>query len=81
LLVGVFVAAFAGDVLAAIFAGLELGSSTIFPYAIPIAVAAMAIHHSFVGIGEGIVTTGIIKILLKTRPDLLQSSRFASDFQ
>jgi cobalt/nickel transport system permease protein len=78
LLVGAFVAAFAGDVLAAIFAGLELGSSTIFPYAVPIAVAAMAIHHSFVGIGEGIVTTGVIKILLKTRPDLLQSSRFAS---
>jgi cobalt/nickel transport system permease protein len=80
LLVGAFVAAFAGDVLAAIFAGLELGSSTIFPYAVPIAVAAMAIHHSFVGIGEGIVTTGVIKILLKTRPDLLRSSRFASRF-
>ncbi|MCJ7760960.1 energy-coupling factor ABC transporter permease, partial [Candidatus Bathyarchaeota archaeon] len=65
-----------GDVLAAVFAGLELGSSSIFPYAAPIAVAAMGIHHSFIGVGEGIVTAGVLRFLLKTRPDLLQLPQF-----
>ncbi len=76
LLVAGFTGAFVGDLLAAVFAGLELGLSTIFPYAAPIAVTAMGIHHSFIGVGEGIVTTGVIRILLKTRPDLLRQSRF-----
>jgi cobalt/nickel transport system permease protein len=77
LLVGAFVGAFVGDVLAAVFAGLELGFSTIFPYAAPIAVAAMGIHHTFIGVGEGIVTTGVLRILMKTQPDLLYPPQFA----
>ena len=40
LYIGAFVGAFVGDVSAAVFAGLELGSSTIFPYGVPIAVTA-----------------------------------------
>jgi cobalt/nickel transport system permease protein len=79
LYIGAFVGAFIGDVLAAVFAGLELGSSTIFPYGVPIAVTAMALHHSFIGVGEGVVTAGVIRVLLKTRPDLLQLSRFGID--
>ncbi|MBS7623557.1 energy-coupling factor ABC transporter permease [Candidatus Bathyarchaeota archaeon] len=74
LLAGAFAGAFLGDLLAAIFAGLELGLSTIFPYAAPVAVAAMGIHHSVIGVGEGIVTAGVLKVLLKSRPDLLQYS-------
>jgi cobalt/nickel transport system permease protein len=74
LFAGAFAGAFLGDVLAAIFAGLELGLSTIFPYAVPVAVAAMGIHHSLIGVGEGIVTAGVLKILFKSRPDLLQRS-------
>jgi len=79
LYIGAFVGAFVGDVLAAVFAGLELGLSTIFPYGVPIAVTAMALHHSFIGVGEGVVTAGVIRVLLKTRPDLLQLSRFGID--
>lgn len=72
MLVGAFLGAFMGDVLAAVFAGLELGLSKFsFPYSVPIAVTAMAIHHSFMGIGEGIVTAIIISILWKSRQDLL----------
>lgn len=78
LLIGAFLGAFIGDVLAAIFAGLELGASFLsFPYSIPIAVTTMAIHHSFIGIGEGIVTVIILSILMKTRPDLLELPKVA----
>lgn len=73
LLAGAFVGAFAGDLLAAVFAGLELGFSALyFPYSVPIAVTAMAVHHAVIGIGEGIATAIILSALLRTRPDLLQ---------
>jgi len=78
MLIGAFLGALIGDMLAAIFAGLELGLSTLsFPYSISIAVTAMAIHHFFIGVGEGIVTAIIISILWKTRPDLLQLPKVA----
>jgi len=78
LLIGAFLGAFVGDVLAAIFAGFELGLSTLsFPYSVSIAVTAMAIHHSFIGIGEGVVTAIIISVLMKARPDLLQLPKVA----
>jgi cobalt/nickel transport system permease protein len=77
-LAGAFLGALIGDVLAAVSAGLELGLSTLsFPYSVSIAVAAMAIHHFFIGVGEGIVTAIIIGVLLKARPDLLQLPRVA----
>lgn len=73
MVVGAFLGALIGDWLAAVFAGLELGLSTLsFPYSVQIAVTAMAIHHFFIGVGEGIVTAIIISILMKSRPDLLQ---------
>jgi cobalt/nickel transport system permease protein len=73
ILIGAFIGAFAGDVLAAVFAGLELGLSTLtFPYSVSVAVTAMAVHHSFIGVGEGIITAIILSVLLKTRPDLLR---------
>jgi len=71
--IGAFLGAFIGDMLAAIFAGIELGLSTLtFPYNVPIAVSIMAAHHSIIGIGEGIATTTIISVLLRSRPDLLK---------
>ena len=77
-LIGGFLGAFVGNVLAAVFAGFELGLSTLsFPYSVSIAVTAMAIHHSFIGIGEGIVTALIISVLMKARPDLLQLPKVA----
>ncbi|MBS7655757.1 energy-coupling factor ABC transporter permease [Candidatus Bathyarchaeota archaeon] len=71
MVLGAFLGAFIGDVLAAISAGLELGFSTKFLYGISISVPVMAVHHSIMGVGEGIVTSIIILILLKSRPDLL----------
>lgn len=77
-LIGAFMGALLGDDLAAVFAGLELGLSTLsFPYSVQIAVAAMATHHFFIGVGEGIVTAIIVSVLLRARPDLLRLPRVA----
>lgn len=71
----IFISAFAGDVLAAIAAGTELGLSTpTFQYGLSVAVPAMAINHSIIGVGEGIVTMILIGTLLKARPDVLSKS-------
>jgi len=80
IVLGAFIGAFIGDLLAAISAGLELGFSTKFLYGVSIAVPAMAIHHSIIGVGEGIVTTIIILILLKSRPDLLNLPKIAPEW-
>jgi cobalt/nickel transport system permease protein len=71
----IFLAAFIGDLLAAISAGTELGlSQQVFQYGLSIAVPAMAINHSIIGVAEGIVTVIIIGTLLKLRPDVLETS-------
>ncbi|MFB0569015.1 MAG: energy-coupling factor ABC transporter permease [Nitrososphaeria archaeon] len=78
LLAAAFIGAFLGDLIAAVFAGFELGLSTFsFPYGVPIAVAAMAINHSIIGVGEGIVTSLILGLLLRVRPDLLNLPKAA----
>ena len=71
----VFISAFAGDVLAAISAGAELGlSQPVFQYGLSVAVPAMAINHSIIGVAEGIVTMILVATLLKLRPDVLEQS-------
>ncbi len=75
LLVWVFIGAFAGDVLAAIAAGAELGfSQPVFQYGLNVAVPAMAINHSVIGVIEGVVTAVLVGVLLKLRPDVLSKS-------
>lgn len=71
----IFISAFVGDVLAAVSAGTELGlSQPTFAYGLSIAVPAMAINHSIIGVAEGIVTIVLIGTLLKLRPDVLEKS-------
>jgi cobalt/nickel transport system permease protein len=71
----IFISAFIGDVLAAISAGVELGlSQPVFQYGLSIAVPAMAINHSIIGVAEGIITIILIGTLLKLRPDVLEKS-------
>lgn len=71
----IFISAFAGDVMAAISAGTQLGlSHPLFQYGLNIAVPAMALNHSVIGVAEGIVTVILIGTLLKLRPDVLQRS-------
>ncbi|MCW3994734.1 MAG: energy-coupling factor ABC transporter permease [Candidatus Bathyarchaeota archaeon] len=71
----IFVSAFVSDVLSAISAGIELGlSQPVFQFGLSVAVPAMAINHSVIGVAEGIVTVIIIGTLLKLRPDVLEKS-------
>ena len=71
----IFVSAFTGDLLAAVAAGTELGlSQPVFQYGINVAVPAMAMNHSIIGVGEGIITAILVGTLLKLRPDLLLQS-------
>jgi cobalt/nickel transport system permease protein len=70
-----FVSAFAGDLLAAIGAGTELGlSQPVFQYGLNVAIPAMAMNHSIIGVGEGLITMILVGTLLKLRPDILQQS-------
>jgi len=72
LLAGSFLGAYLGDLAAAVAAGLELGLSyPLFPYSILISVTAMAIHHSIIGVIEGVATMLILTVLMRARPDLL----------
>jgi cobalt/nickel transport system permease protein len=71
----IFICAFASDVIAAIAAGTELGlSQPVFQYGLSVAVPAMAINHSIIGVAEGVVTMILIGTLLKLRPDVLEQS-------
>jgi cobalt/nickel transport system permease protein len=71
----IFISAFVGDVLAAIMAGTELGlSQPVFQYGLSVAVPAMAINHSVIGVAEGIVSVIIIATLLQLRPDVIEKS-------
>lgn len=75
---GAFLGAFLGDLLAAVSAGFELGLSVpVFQYGIQLAVAAMAAHHSIIGIAEGVVTSTILAVIAKSRPDLLELPKAA----
>jgi cobalt/nickel transport system permease protein len=71
----IFVSAFAGDLLAAVAAGTELGlSQPVFQYGLNVAIPAMTLNHSIIGVGEGIITMILVGTLLKLRPDILQQS-------
>jgi len=72
---GAFIGGFVGDVLAAVSAGLELGLSVpTFIYGVSISVPAMAIHHSVIGVAEGLVTAVLLKILISSKPEVLSLS-------
>ena len=78
----IFISAFAADVFSAIFAGVELGFSVpTFQYGLNIAVSAMVINHSVIGVIEGIVTVVLIATLLKLRPDVLSKSPSLKNLQ
>jgi len=71
----IFVSAFSGDLLAAVAAGTELGfSQPVFQYGLNVAIPAMALNHSIIGVGEGIITAILVGTLLRLRPDLLTQS-------
>jgi cobalt/nickel transport system permease protein len=71
----IFLSAFFGNLSAAIAAGTEVGLSPLSSwYGLSVAVPAMALNHSIIGVAEGIVTVILIMTLLKLRPDVLEKS-------
>jgi cobalt/nickel transport system permease protein len=65
-------------ILAASAAGIELAISGTSP--LRVALAAMVGTHALIGIGEAIVTTTAVSLILKTRPDLVAAYRATQDY-
>lgn len=70
-----FVAGWAGITLAAIFAGIELGLSSDFRYAIALTVPAMGLWHGILGIVEGIITSGIVSYVQRHRVEVFYDEK------
>ena len=67
--VGGFLAAWFSIEIAALGVGLQLAVSGTSPA--NIAIPAMAAIHAIIGIGEGLITTGVLAFVYATRPDLI----------
>lgn len=76
MMVGAFTAALLGDLAAAISAAVMLGLSfPVFPYSFAIALLVMGIHHSIIGVVEGVASVVILVVISGVRTDLLSISR------
>jgi cobalt/nickel transport system permease protein len=69
--VAAFIAGWFSTVLAAFFAGLELGLSTIFLYPIYVTIPAMVLWHLGFGLVDGLVTSGVVSYLERYKPEIL----------
>jgi cobalt/nickel transport system permease protein len=64
-------------VMGASAAAIELAISGTSP--LKVALPAMAGIHAIIGIGEAIITTAAVSLILKTRPDLVATYRARQD--
>jgi cobalt/nickel transport system permease protein len=70
--VGAFIAAWTACVAAAVSAALMVwasGAALLVPV-----VGAMAFWHAIIGVGEGLVTAGLVAYVLAVRPDLMKAT-------
>jgi len=68
-----FAAAWLSVFIASLTAAVELAISGTSPIAV--ALPAMGLVHALIGIGEGLITVGVLAFLQVTRPDLLVLSQ------
>ena len=68
-----FAAGWLSVFVASLVAAVELVISGTSPWAV--ALPAMGLVHALIGVGEGLITVGVLAFLQATRPDLLASSR------
>ncbi len=73
---GGFLAAWLSIFIAALGVGLQLAISGTSPA--NIAIPAMGAIHALIGIGEGLITTGVLAFVYATRPDLITHSEARS---
>ncbi len=69
-LIGGFISAWASVVIASVVASIELAVSGTSP--LQVVLPAMGLVHLLIGIGEGLITTGVLTFLAATRRDLLE---------
>jgi cobalt/nickel transport system permease protein len=69
------IASWMSVVLASVFCAFELALSGTSPLAI--ALPAMAGVHSFIGVGEAVITSVVLSMVLATRPDLIGGFNYA----
>jgi len=72
-LIGGFIAAWGSVLLASIACAIELAVSGVSPLAVVL--PAMAGFHALIGVGEGLITAGVLSFVVVTRPDLAQLQR------
>ncbi|UCD85880.1 MAG: cobalt transporter CbiM [Deltaproteobacteria bacterium] len=71
--IGAFIASWLSIVLAAGACAAELAVSGTVP--LKVALPAMAGVHGLIGIGEGLITVAVLSLILKARPDLLETEK------
>ena len=71
-LIAGFLAAWASMVVASLAASLELAISGVSP--LGVVLPAMALVHVLIGVGEGLITSGVLAFLATARKDLLELS-------
>ena len=69
-IIGGFVAAWGSVLMASIFCALELGISGASP--MNVVLPAMAGIHAIIGIGEGLITTAALSLVMVSRADIWQ---------
>jgi cobalt/nickel transport system permease protein len=69
--VSAFLAAWLACLIPALAAAVEMFAAGTFP--LEAGVVAMGIYHAIIGIVEGIVTVGVIYLILNVRPDLVDT--------
>jgi len=67
--IAAFAASWASVVLASLAASVELALSGTSPWGVVL--PAMGSVHMIIGVGEGLITVGVVSFLRATRPDLL----------
>lgn len=72
-----FAAAWLSVVLASLVAAAELAISGTSPWGVVL--PAMGLVHILIGIGEGLITVGVLSFLRATRPDLLMLGQAPSN--
>ena len=70
--IGAFLGGWLGLAAAGTVAGIEIGLSPSFPYAVRITVPAMAFWHTLLGIVEGVITAFVVDYLYEKQSPLVQ---------
>ena len=80
---GIFAAAWLAVFLGSLACALELAASNTlsggaFGIAAPVAIPSMTIYHAVIGVGEGIVTAGILAYLAQVSPEMLKMPKITA---